>query len=273
MGFMNPSGAGSNPSPATKRYTWRGGEHLADGKYRFSYYDKEKGEDVEAKLPFELWWLDNTWSITGGGEGYYYWTNEIAPAGKTTPGSIMSLHKTVFDSDGNRSSEVLARGTYDQVRKAVGSPDKNGKYRLPSDMKFTNNYYFLNPETKEIEMVQMKGSSFQAFMDFSKANRDYDQKKGRIVLNEELKKNGAVYYYEPKYEVAGEYTDKERELMQESWNKVNEYIQALYGKDAQNVGEDGGIDQSPVQYEGDQSQETADDDVNQEVNLNDVPFI
>lgn len=270
MGFLNPSGAG-NPSPAKRRYTWSGGEHLAEGKYRFSYYDREQGENVEAKLPFEIWWLDNTWSITGGGDGYYYWTNEAAPAGAETPGSVMTLHKTVFDRDGNRSSEVIARGTYQQICKAVGSPDKTGKYRLPTDMKFTSNYYFYNPESKDIEVFQMKGSSFGAFVQFSKANRGFDQKKGRILLNEELKKTGAVYYYEPKYEVAGEYNEEEMKLMTEKATEVMNYIKSLYGKGAQDAGEDDGIDQTPAQYAGEENQETG--EAGEEIDLNDVPFI
>lgn len=270
MGFLNPSGAG-NPSPATRRYQWRGGEHLDEGKYRLSYYDKDKGEDVEAKLPFDIWWLDNTWSITGGGDGYYYWTNEAAPAGAETPGSVMTLHKAVFDRDGNRSSEVIARGTYRQILDVVGVPDKTGKKRLPNDMKFTNNYYFLNPESKEIEMIQMKGSAFGAFVQFQNANRGYDQKKGRILLDEELKKTGAVYYYAPKYEVVGEYNDEELKLMNEKAIVVDNYIKGLYGKGAQDVQEGYGVDQTPAQYQGEENQETG--EKAEELDLNDVPFI
>lgn len=267
MGFSTQNQG--QASPASKRYVWSGGEHLAEGKYRFSYYDKEQGENVEVKLPFEAWFLENTIGIGGGGDGYYYWTNEAAPADWQNPGSVMTLHKTTFTADGTRNNEILARGTYAQIKEALGTRNKDGKLVLPSDMKYLQNYYFLNPETKEIECIRMQGSMNSAFINFTSKNKGWGQKKTKISLNEELKKTGAVYYYEPKFEIAGGYTSEEMELMLKADKEVLDYIKSLYEQGGQNEGTDPTVDQTPATYDGEQSQEQN----NGEIDLSDVPFI
>ena len=130
--------------------------------------------------------MENTVSITGGGDGFYYWTNEAAPAGKHTPGSILSLHKTTFTSDGERNSEVIARGTYQQIKEELGERDKNGKPILPQGMKFTQNHYFYNPESKQIEVFRMAGAANGAFISFTSKNRGWGRKKVKMSLISKL---------------------------------------------------------------------------------------
>ena len=269
MGFSTQNQG--TPSPAKRRYGWSGGEHLAEGKYRFSYYDTETKENVEVKLPFEAWFLENTIGIGGGGDGYYYWTNETAPAGRETPGSVMVLHKTTFTQDGSRVSEEIARGTYAQIKEILGQRDKNGKAVLPQDMKFVQNYYFLNPETKEIEAIRMQGSMNSAFINFTNQNRGWGQKKTLIELNEELKHRGSVYYYEPKFSIKGDYSSEELELMQKADKEVLDYIKSLYGRGGQEA-TDPTIDQTPAVYDGEQSQETPEASEEEKIDLSEVPF-
>ena len=269
MGFSTQNVG--TPSPAKRRYSWSGAEHLNEGKYRFSHFDNELKENVEDKLPFEFWFLENTISITGGGDGYYYWTNEAAPADWQNPGTAMTLHKTTFASDGSRNNEVIARGTYAQIKEALGVRDKNGKPVLPQDMKFTQNYYFLNPETKEIEMFRMSGSSNSAFINFTNANKGWGQKKVKMELDEELQHRGSIYYYQPKFSIAGEYSSEEMEIMMKADKEVLDYIKDLYAQGGKNEGSDPAVDQTPAQYEGEQSQEVAEDE--EQIDLNDVPFI
>ena len=260
MGFSHQVQTGQFeriPSPAQRKIRWRGGEHLEEGRYRLSYYDKERDESVEYKLPFVICPLDSTTTITGGGEGYRYWSNE------SVYGTTMKLHRTTYHDDGSYTDEIVAEGTYQQIVDIVGVPDKNGKKHLPADMKYTNNLYYYNFESKQIEVFEMKGSAVRPFFNYTKANRGWNQKKLKIAVDEELKKTGAVYYYQPAYFDAGEYSDEEKEIMNKADAEVVDYIKTItkVGADADSV------DQTPAQYDGEQSQE------NDEVDLSDVPFI
>ncbi len=264
-------------SPAKLRYVWSGAEHLDEGKYRFSFYDREQEKNIEVKLPFEFWFLENTIGIGGGGDGYYYWTNEAAPATWESPGTTMTLHKTTFLQDGSRSNEILVRGTYAQIKEALGFRDKTGRPALPQDMKYIQNYYFLNPETKEIECFRMQGSANSAFISFTSANKGWGQKKTRMSVDPELKHRGSIYYYEPQFEIAGEYNDEELELMRKADKEVLDYIKSLYEQGGQAEGVDPTLDQTPKTYDGEQSQERsepeqASESLPDDVDLSGVPF-
>lgn len=267
MGFSKSSNRAE--SPATKRYTWSGGEHLSEGKYRFSYYDSEKGENVEVELPFEAWMLENTISIGGGGDGYYYWTNEAAPANYESAGSSLTLHKTTFNQDGSRFSEVIARGTYQQIKEILGKRDRNGKPVLPQDMKFQQNYYFYNPKSKEIECIRMQGAMNSAFISFTNAHKDWGQRKLSFKQKAEPSKTGSIYYYEPEFTAGDPYNEEEMKIMGEKDNIVLDYIKSLFAQGGQNEGVDPTVDQTPKAYDGEQSQEQPEGG---DINLTDIPF-
>lgn len=250
------------PSPAKRKITWRGGEHLDEGRFRLSYYDKDKAESVEYKLPMTICPLDETQTITGGGEGYRYWSTE------GVYGTEIVLHRTTYHDDGSYTDEEVARGTYAQIKKEVGKQDKNGDYKLPADMKYTTNLYYFNLETEQIEVFEIKGSAVRPFINYKNATKNWKQKKLVIDQDPELKKQGVVYYYAPTYSSA-EYGDGEMEKLREPDDVVVDYIKTITGV-GQSGGSDG-VDQTPAQYQGEENQETG--EKGEELDLNDVPFI
>ena len=85
---------------------------------------------------------------------------------------------------------------------------------------------------------------------------------------------GSVDYIEPKFTLGDKYTDEDMKILAEQDKIVVEYLKGKREANMNGAGEtdtngEGGevVDQTPAQYEGEQSQDTSD-----EITLDQVPF-
>lgn len=261
MGFN--SFHNTSPNPAQRYYRWSGGEKkvtLDDGsvakklKSELLYWD---GEQMQSQpMPFTFCVLEQTSSITGfapraNGEGIGYYSNEI----------------TAFDEPirvvrrDDSGSEVVAEGIYQSIKK-----------NLPEGCKFQTNLYIYNPETERIERINLKGSALSAFIHFGQKNKGIYEHMITIEPGEQ-KTSGMVDYIEPKFTLGEKYTEEDMKELKEQDSIVVEYLKEKRESNLSSKTEDDGgddieaIDQTPTQYDGEQSQEG-----NLGASISDIPF-
>lgn len=277
MGFNSFHNSVTNP--AQKYYKWSGGAKeevtLPDGSTankvvgRLTYWDSEKvredgeqGDNVVVQLPFRFCILEQTRSITGfsptPGTNIRYYSNE-------TVGNDEIL--VVQRRDDSGAKEIL-RGTYDQIKPS-----------LPQGARLQINLYIYNPDSQQIERLNLQGSALAAFIDFSKKNRQIYERMTVMESSGELKKTGTVEYMPPKFSLTGNaYSDDEMKELTKQDQILVEYLK--YRSD-QNVNSNGGvtvgqtevvgnIDQTPAQYQGEENQETG--GAGDDINLDEIPF-
>lgn len=260
MGFS--SFHNSSPNPAQRYYRWSGGEKkitLESGetvkklKGELVYWD---GEAMQSQpLPFTFCVLEQTSSVTGfaprsAGDGVRYYSNEITSFDEP-------IRVTRRDNNG---SEVIAEGIYQSVKKS-----------LPEGCKFQTNLYIYNPEAERIERINLKGSALSAFINFGQKNKGIYEHVVTLDAGEE-KTNGTVDYIEPKFTLGEKYTDSDMKVLSEQDQIVVDYLKGkreanMNGAGEIDAGGEGSIDQTPAQYEGEQSQDTGDS-----ISPIDIPF-
>ena len=262
MGFS--SFHNSSPNPAQRYYRWSGGEKkvtLESGetvkklKGELVYWD---GEAMQSQpLPFTFCVLEQTSSVTGfaprgQGEGVRFYSNEITSFDEP-------MKVTRRDDQG---SEVVAEGIYQNIKK-----------NLPEGCKFQTNLYIYNPETQRVERINLKGSALSAFINFGQKNKGIYEHTVTLDVGEEHT-TGSVDYIEPKFTLGEKYTDSDMKTLSEQDQIVVEYLKGKRNANMNGAGEMDGngdaeaIDQTPTQYEGEQSQETSNDSID----LSEVPF-
>lgn len=279
MGFNSFNNSTRNP--ATKYYKWSGGAKeevaLPDGTTatkvvgRLTYWDSdainkdgEQGDNIAVPLPFRFCILEQSRSITGfsptPGTNIRYYSNE----------TVQNDEVLVVQRKDDSGNHEVCRGTYDQI-----------KASLPQGARLQINLYIFNPDTMQIERLNLQGSSVAAFIDFSKKNKE--ALYTRVTTMEsagELKKNGSVEYMPPVFKSATvNYSDEEMKELTKQDQIVVEYLKyrseqnrLANGESAENTQSEyvGSIDQTPTQYQGDENQETG--GAGDEINLEEIPF-
>lgn len=260
MGFLEAQNA--TPNPAQAYYRWSGGLKnvtLSDGteakqlKGELVFFN---GEEMEATdLPFEFCLLDQSASVTGynpNGDARFY-SNEFT--------SNKEIVRVTKDTDGNR--EVVAEDYY-----------ANLKGHLPEGAKYQSNLYVYVPAHDRIERLNLKGSALSAWIEFGQKNKGIYNHTVKLDAGEK-KTMGTVEFIAPKFEFGQEYDDTQKEQLTKYATVVSEYLKTKRQANLENAGEpDVQIDQTPTQYEGEQSQETPTEEEKEEggITLSDVPF-
>lgn len=278
MGFNSFNNATRNP--AQRYYKWQGGVKtevpLPDGgtatkvSGRLVYWDSEainkdgeQGDNVAVNLPFRFCILEQSRSITGfsptPGTNIRYYSNETVQNDE-----ILVVQRK--DDSGNHE---VCRGTYEQI-----------KPKLPQGAKLQINLYIFNPDTMQIERINLQGSSVAAFIDYQKKNRDAVY-TGMSYMEqaEKTKVTGTVEYMPPVIKAAeNRYSDEEMKELTKQDQIVIEYLK--YRSEQNNMANGGGnegqsefvgsIDQTPDQYQGEENQETG--EAGDEINLTEIPF-
>lgn len=259
MGFS--SYHNSSPNPAQRYYRWSGGEKKVEIngetvkklKGELVYWD---GEAMQSQpLPFTFCVLEQTSSVTGfaprsAGDGVRYYSNEITSFDEP-------IKVTRRDNSG---SEVIAEGLYQNIKKS-----------LPDGCKFQTNLYIYNPETQRIERINLKGSALSAYINFGQKNKGIYEHVVTLDVGEQ-KTTGSVDYIEPKFILGEKYTEDDMKTLSEQDRIVVEYLKGkreanLKGAGDIDTGGEMAIDQTPAQYDGEQSQDTEGG-----ISLGDVPF-
>lgn len=255
MGFN--SFHNSTQNPAQNYYRWSGGMkdvELPDGttakklKGELQYWDGENNQKVD--LPFQFCALEQTRSITGfsptPGQNVRFFSNECVD---------YDDEMIVYRKDDGGTTEIC-RGQYGAI-----------KEKLPQGARLQINLYIYNAKSGQIERLNLSGSALGAFIDFSKKNKGMYEHS--IIMEEgEAKKTGSVEFMPPKFKLGPAYSDDEMKVLHEKDQEVVAYMkdkQAHNGKAA-----DGGIDQTPAQYQGEENQETGEQE--ETIDLSEVPF-
>lgn len=247
------------PSPAKVFSKWRGGEGKLthwDGQVQNS--DGSQGSEVEDKLPFKFAILEQTRRVSGfapgKGQSTRYYSNEAVAYDDVLK---------VMAKDGENPAREVVTGKYADI-----------KDKLPQGARLAVQLYVYVPERDQIECITCQGASLGAFIEFSKKNKIYENFV-TLEKNPEAKKNGAVSYYEPLFKIAESYNQETMRTLVAKDAIVTSYLKQVRGKNDTSVSLDA-IDQTPRQYDGEQSQEIVDEepsqDAGEEVDFNAIPF-
>ena len=162
-------------NPATKFLSWKSNEQA------FSYYDKDKQENVLVKLPLKFLFLDQLQSVKG-------WSDALS-------GQIISNEvKTVSDQElnvvcyhknnkGEATKTTIAKGLYSQIKDAVVS----------AGAKYHKSIYIML-EDGTLANIQLKGASVKEWGDFFNRSKKRLADEWIVIDSAKAGKKGAVKY-------------------------------------------------------------------------------
>lgn len=185
-------------NPATKSLEWK-----SDLK-AFSYYDKEKGENVAVPLPFKFLVLKELHTVKGWHDksqsGIY--ANEVEWIGKD-PLTVKAF-----------KGGVIAKGIYKEIKEVItaqGSHYSRSIYCMLSNGDIAN--------------IQLKGSSVQAWGDFTLKSRARlsDEWVG-VEAAEEMKK-GKVDYSVPVFKYHQPISKEDDVKAEDNYKTLKDYFE------------------------------------------------
>jgi len=254
MSFNNPDKDQSGVLKIhTRSYSWSGGEKVINpddptqGKKAYAqirYYEGSGQSSVKGVLDaptMKLAVIGQTFSVGGfDSQGtkasqVSYFSNETTAWGQPLK---------VYKRDA-RGTEVVDTGTYKAIKERMGKL-----------IKCQHNVYFYDFERKCIDRFVFSGSSYSAWTDYKKAIGKNVYTGATIIepgAPETFSTGVAII---PKFSLPTPYTDAEREEVAAIAGEMDKYEKFLETKT--NEADDGGIDQTPYTYDGEDSQEMPD---------------
>ena len=194
MWLERPKTKSSNP--AKKFLEWKSDEQC------FSYYDKQKEQNVKVELPLQFVILEHYHTVKGWNDksesGIY--SNEVFAIGSD------ELEVKAFKGG------LIAKGLYKEIRNQI--KDAGGHY--------SRSIYAVSND-KEIINISLKGSGVSAYSDFIKefGDNNFDKNWIKISGAKELKK-GKVKYSVPIFEKGQAIKDKS--ALQPFAEELQEYM-------------------------------------------------
>ena len=204
-------------NPATKFLNWKSNDQ------QFSYYDKEKAENVSVPLPFKFLFLDQLQSVKG-------WSDALT-------GSIISNEvKTVSDQElnvvcyhknlkGESTKTTIAKGLYSNIKDAVVS----------AGAKYHKSIYIML-EDGTLANIQLKGASVKEWGDFFNKNKSRLADEWVEVASAKEDKKGAVKFWTPIFKFKNSLTEVECKMADETFDVLDNYLQVyLKSKSINNI--------------------------------------
>jgi len=176
MSRSNPTEHGSK-NPSARWFEWQGEQGIV------RYYDKERGENITAPLPFTFLLLDQLASVRGWSDasssGIY--SNEV----KDTRQELL----TVKSFKGGVIAEGLYADIKDRVNRAGGQ--------------FVANCYigFKIDGVLSIGALRFKGAALGAWMEFGKTHRADLYEKAITITGYDEGKKGRIVYRTPTFKL------------------------------------------------------------------------
>ena len=138
-------------NPATKFISWKSNEKT------FSYYDKDKGENVLLKLPLKFIVLAQLNTVKGWNDALsgQIIANEVQHIGEDKL-KVVCYHK---DAKGEKKKSAIAEGIYKDIKETIVSA--GGRYHKS---------VYIMLEDGTIANIQLKGAGVQAWVEFSYRN-------------------------------------------------------------------------------------------------------
>jgi hypothetical protein len=198
-------------NPATKFLSWKSNDKA------FSYYDKEKEENVLIQLPFKFLFLDQLQSVKG-------WSDALS-------GQIISNEvKTVSDQEltavcyhknvkGESTKTTIAKGLYKDIKDAVVS----------AGAKYHKSIYVML-EDGTLANIQLKGACVKEWGDFFNRSKKRLADEWVIVKKVNDGKKGAVKFTTPNFEFERSLTEDESLQADSVFDELDAYLQSYLKK-------------------------------------------
>lgn len=198
-------------NPATKFLSWKSNDQC------FSYYDKDKAENVAVKLPFKFLFLDQLQSVKG-------WSDALS-------GQIISNEvKTVSDQElnvvcyhknnkGEATKTTIAKGLYSQIKDAVVS----------AGAKYHKSIYIML-EDGTLANIQLKGAGVAEWGNFFNSNKKRLADEWIIVESSKAGKKGAVKFTTPDFKFERSLSESESEQADSVFDELDAYLQQYLKK-------------------------------------------
>lgn len=206
MSRSNPT-LDNTPHPCQRWFEWDGDSGV------LKYYDKEKKENIRLEKPdFGFILLDQTSSIRGYNDKkkISFRSNEIRDTGKDV--------LTVKSSD----SLLVAQGIYSQIRDRIVAA--GASFRVNLYMAFKNGAGALS-----LGCIQLKGSSLNSWIEFSKKNRPQLYKQAIKITGHSEHKTGKIVYRTPVFAL-GPVSEETNNQAIEVDQFLQEYFQSYFAR-------------------------------------------
>lgn len=193
----------TSSNPTKKYFEWK-----SDDKC-FAFYDKETKQNVKVELPFKFLTLMEFHTIKGWNDknqsGVY--SNEVKSIGND------ELNVRLFK--GNQS----VKGIYKEIKDTI----------IAMGGHYTKSIYIML-EDGSIANVNIKGSSVQAWGDFTQKTRSRLSDEWIEVSNAIELKKGKVNYSIPEFKFATSLNDSQCNLADNAYNQLKSYIDGYLAK-------------------------------------------
>jgi len=198
-------------NPATKFLSWKSNEKC------FSYYDKEKEENVQVPLPFKFLVLDELASVKGWSDslGGIIVSNEVKFISKETM-NVKCYHK---NGKGEKVTTEIAKGTYKEIKEKVNS----------AGAKYHKSIYVML-EDGTLANIQLKGAAVQKWGEFTQKTKNRLPEEWVVVEKAVDGKKGAVKFTTPEFKFLCSLTDYEMSLADDVFNVLEAYLKTYLAK-------------------------------------------
>lgn len=190
-------------NPSSKFFDWKSNDKC------FSYYDKEKQENVLVPLPFKFLVLDELHAIKG-------W-NDATSSGIFS-NEVKFISKEIMTVKPFKGNEI-AKGLYKDIKEKVVSA---GGHYVKS--------IYIMLEDGSLANIQLKGSAVQKWGEFTQKTRNRLPDEWVIVSKSLEGKKGAVKFNTPEFSFERSINDAEAELADEAFNTLETYLKAYLVK-------------------------------------------
>lgn len=198
-------------NPATKFIEWKSNDKC------FSYYDKDKAENVLIKLPFKFLVLDELHAIKG-------W-NDATTSGIYS-NEVKFISKEVLTVKPFKGNEI-AKGLYKDIKEKIQSA---GGHYVKS--------IYIMLEDGTLANLQLKGSAVQAWGEFTQKTRNRLPDEWVVVESSKEGKKGAVKFYTPEFKFLQSLSEDEGLQADECFNLLESYLKTYLAKSEPEVIED-----------------------------------
>ncbi len=205
MSTSNRRAAFSQPqtNPATKFIDWKSNDKC------FSYYDKEKQENVLIPLPFKFLVLDELHAVKG-------W-NDATTSGIYS-NEVKFISKEILTVKPFKGNEI-AKGIYKDIKERVQA---SGGHYVKSIYIMLEDFTMAN--------IQLKGSAVQSWGEFTQKTRNRLPEEWITVNSAKEGKKGAVKFYVPEFSFLQSLSEDEMTQADECFNILESYLKTYLSK-------------------------------------------
>lgn len=193
--------ARSNPS--TKFIDWKSNDK------NFSFYDKEKKENVSIPLPFKFLFLDEMHTVKG-------WSDPCECA--IFSNEVKYISKEVMTVKPFKGNEI-AKGLYKDIKEKIKAA---GAHYVKS--------IYIMLEDGSIANLQLKGASCKSWGEFTQKTKSRLPDEWVEVANFLEGKKGAVKYYTPVFKFNTSITDEVAAMADTAFNTLEAYMKTYLNR-------------------------------------------